>query len=247
MILRLTRVFLVVLFGLLLCGRSAEAQLLDDRRETESESINPNCLDGKVEKSKLVTHYYVPLLEEYDHYNCHILEGTCIYMKDGVPWLHNYGYEDEPLADARCKNGYGNKENCLHPCRALAASMKEHTWGEVIFFKNLVGLKCGNRERDGFELVHDGYMVVIDTGSPRYFNKRGRFDFFLGRCKNFRNGECFEGGPTISNALSNSDYCVVWDPKRPNRNKALKDNFVKTVKKEAIERNDREAAVDFEL
>ncbi len=245
MILRFAIVMFAVMIGIVSGERRAEAQLLAS--ENEPQSINPNCLDGKKEKAGLVTHYFVPLLQDYDHFLCHILEGTCIYMKDGVPWLHNYGYEDEPLADARCKNGYGNRENCLHPCRALAASMKHHTWGEVIFFKNLVGMKCGNKERDGFEMIHDGYMVVIDTGSPKYFNKRVRFDFFLGRCGNFNNGECFEGGPQITTALSNSDYCVVWDPKKPNRNKSLKDNFVKKVKREAIERQDYEAAVDFEL
>ena len=209
--------------------------------------IHPKCLDGKNERALLVTHYYVPLLKDYDHFNCDQLEGTCIYQKNGVPWLHNYGYQDQPLSEARCKNGYGNKQNCIHPCRSLAASMTHHTFGEIIFFKELVGMKCGNAKRDGVEFVHDGFMVVTDTGSPKHFNKRGRFDYFWGRCKNFKGGECFEGATDITAALSHKDYCMVWNPNTPSRNRDVKTGFIRKVKAEARKRGDKEAADDFDL
>lgn len=206
----------------------------------------PSCLDGEYAKAKLVTHYYVPLLETYDDFTCDKMEGTCIFKKNGVEWLHNYGYNDQPLSQARCKNGYGNHQNCLHPCRALAAAQKYHPYGQVIFFPELVGMKCGNA-RDGLAMIHDGYMVVIDTGSPRHFNSLGRFDFFFGRCKNFNNGQCFEGATEISAALSSKNYCAVWDPRTPGRNRDLKSSFETKVRAEARTRKDPNAAGEFDL
>lgn len=199
------------------------------------------------QKANLVTHYFIPLFEAYDDYHCDKLEGTCIYKKNGEPWLHNYGYPDQRLADARCKNGYGNNQNCLNPCRVLAASMKHHTYGEIIYMPELVGKRCGNLARDGFEIpVHDGYMIVMDTGSPKHFNKQGRFDFFWGRCENNRGGLCFEGAVDISNKLSNSNYCIAWNPKDPKKNTKIKDEFIKKVRIEATLRRDYEAGKDFD-
>ncbi len=198
-------------------------------------------------KTNLVTHYMIPLLENYDHFVCDQLEGTCIYKKDGVEWLHNFGYTDEPLSQARCKNGYGNQQNCLHPCRVLAASMKHHTFGQIIFMKELVGQRCGNLARDGFEMIHDGYVVVFDTGSPRHFNKKGRFDFFWGRCKDDRGGECFEGGVEITAATSYGNYCIAWDPKKPKTNVAIKNAFTKMIRTEATLRRDYNASSEFSL
>lgn len=198
-------------------------------------------------KANLVTHYMIPLLDSYDHYICDQLEGTCIYNKNNVPWLHNFGYKDEPLSKARCKNGYGNKQNCLHPCRVLAASMKHHNFGQIIYIKDLVGKKCGNAERDGYEMIHDGYVVVYDTGSPKHFNKKGRFDFFWGRCRDDRGGQCFEGGVQVSAAATNSDYCIAWDPKKPKTNAVLKDTFTQVIKTEATLRRDYSAASEFNL
>lgn len=205
------------------------------------------CVNKKFQKTKQVTHYMIPLLEKYDDFVCNKMEGTCIYKKEGKEWLHNYGYEDQPLETARCKNGYGNMSNCLHPCRVVAASMKHHRFGQIIFMKNLVGKKCGNMKRDGYEMIHDGYVVVADTGSPRYFNKSGRFDFFWGRCADKRKGVCYEGGTLISDATSFRDYCIVWDPRNPLKNEEIKSEFVSKVKAEAAAREDYEAATDFDL
>lgn len=214
---------------------------------SDEKIIHPKCLPKKSAKTTKVTHYMVPLLEKFEDFTCNKMEGTCIYKKDGVPWLHNYGYQDQPLSEARCKNGYGNKQNCLNPCRTIAASMEHHRSGEVIFLKNLVGKRCGNLKRDGFEMIHDGFVVVGDTGSPKYFNHKGRFDFFWGRCKERRNGECFEGAIPISQALTQSDYCLVWDPADPLKNEDVKVEFVYKVKTEALNRGDTGASDDFDL
>lgn len=205
------------------------------------------CLDGRFSRAKQLTHYVIPVLPAYNHSICNQLEGTCIYTKNGVEYLHNYGKTAQPLSKARCKNGYGNRNNCLHPCRTIAASMKFHRYGQIIYIKALEGQKCGDVERDGFEMIHDGYVIVQDTGSPTHFNTTGRFDFFWGRCKNYRNGVCFEGAQRISQVGSYSDYCVVWDPTQSAKNIAIKERFEKTIRQEAFRRGDINAANEFEV
>lgn len=232
-------------YGLLLIFT---ASLMISRRVSAADSPGVSCLTPSFQKTKEVTHYMIPLLDHYNHTVCDQLEGTCIYDKAGEPYLHNYGYTDEPLAQARCKNGYGNNKHCLHPCRVLAASMKYHRYGQIVFIKELVGKKCGNLERDGFEIVHDGYMVVLDTGSPVHFHQPGRFDFFWGRCKDDRGGVCHEGAAQdISHAASGGNYCIVWDPATPKQNADVKDRFTALIKAEATKRNDPGAALDFDL
>ena len=206
--------------------------------------ILPYCINGSSMQTKDITHYMIPLLRAYSTSICDTMEGTCIYMKQNVPYMHNYGYTDEPLAQERCKNGYGNRQNCLHPCRTLAASMKYYQPGQIVFIKDLVGKKCGNLQRDGFELVHDGYMMIGDTGSPKYFHSTGRFDFFWGRCQNMKSGECLEGAIPISDATTNTPFCTVWDPSHPEVNRALHDAFLKKVQSEDMERGDPGAAAD---
>ncbi len=205
------------------------------------------CIPGTELQTKLVTHYYVPLLEKYNHKICDLIEGTCIYKKSGTSYLHNYGYSDEKLSTVRCKNGFGNQRNCLNPCRTIAASTVYHKFGQVVYIPALVGKKCGNLQRDGFEMIHDGFVVVGDTGSPKHFNAVGRFDFFWGRCKNTKNHECLEGPSAISSALTNSPYCTVWDPGEPALNQDVKSAFVSKVKAEAVTRGDPGAADDFNL
>jgi hypothetical protein len=235
----------IILRTLVALSLSGTAQAVVD-----ADSVNPappQCASHKFSKAKTITHYMIPLLDEYDHFQCDKLEGTCIYNKDGEAYLHNFGYADEPLSQARCKNGYGNMKNCLHPCRVVAASMEHHKFGEVLFIKDLVGKKCGNLERDGFEIIHDGYVVVYDTGSPVHFHSTGRFDFFWGRCKDSKNGVCNEGAEQVTQAISHGDYCVVWDPKNPRANSKYKTDFAQKVRAEAVARGDIEAAAEFNL
>ncbi len=237
-----------VLFSFTACANPSSSILEPEQQiETTEAPVGPNCLPRKSFVAKRVTHYYVPLLTSFNAFTCNKMEGTCIFKKKGEQWLHNYGREEERLSKAACKNGYGNKSDCLHPCRVLAASMKHHRYGQVLYFPKLVGLKCGNKERDGFELTHDGYMVVLDTGSPTHFNDQGRFDFFWGRCKDRNGGLCLEGATTISDTLSNTPYCVAWDPGDGQKNVEVKLNFVTKVRNEALARGDSRQAADFDL
>lgn len=250
---RLARVKLYLPLFLLIsstaCANHVEENISqeDSSVEVHDTPVGPNCLPGKNYRAKKVTHYYVPLLTKFEHFTCNKMEGSCIYKKNGESWLHNYGKKDQKLSVAACKNGYGNKNDCLHPCRVLAASMTHHRYGQILYFPQLVGQKCGNRARDGFEMIHDGYMVVLDTGSPSHFNAQGRFDFFWGRCKDRSNGICREGSLAISEALSGSPYCVVWDPANALKNDEIKLDFVFKVRNEALARGDNQRGASFDL
>ncbi len=241
---RTTLWVLMIFAGQSACAQSSGTPFVESLNEPMA--IHSKCLPNKAGTTRQVTHYYVPLLEEYDNFTCDRMEGTCIYKKKGVAWLHNFGYTDTTLESARCKNGYGNKQNCLNPCRTIAASMRHHRWGEVHFIKSLVGKTCGSK-RDGTEMIHDGFVVVGDTGAASHFNAPGRFDFFWGRCQDKKNGVCHEGAQMLSEAATSSPYCMVWNPANPLKNEDIKMEFVWKVKSEAIARGDNGAATDFDL
>lgn len=152
-----------------------------------------------------------------------------------------------PLEKAECKNGvgYGRTWNCTHPCRSLAANPKYHRPGEIIFFPALVGKTCGAGKN---AMIHDGFMVVNDTGSSTHFNREGRFDFFWGECRNSHNGMCMDPGAIqISTLLSDSPYCRAWRPGDPNYNEGIKIVFQDAVRAQAFASDDNRMAAGFDL
>jgi hypothetical protein len=202
---------------------------------------------GSLRRTTSVTHYYVPLLKNYSSFECSQMEGVCRYWVNNVEYIANSGMPSVPLAKAECKNGvgYGRTWNCTHPCRSLAANPKFHRPGEIIFFPALVGKSCGSGQN---AMIHDGFMVVNDTGSPAHFNREGRFDFFWGECKNSHNGMCMDSGAIqISTLLSDSPYCRVWRPADPTYNEGIKIAFQTAVRTEALDRNDNRMAAAFDL
>lgn len=200
------------------------------------------CGGGKILHTNMVTHYYVPEMNHFNEFTCHQMEGTCHFKQKGEWYIANYGKKSMPLRDARCKSGYGYglPTNCVHPCRTLAANKRFHKPGEVIFFPNLVGMKCGTGKN---AMIHDGFMVVNDTGSPTHFNREGRFDFFWGECKKFGNGLCYDGGIPISQSLSTSRYCRVWRTQDPTRNVDAKLKVYAAINQEARQGDDGNASV----
>jgi len=72
----------------------------------------------------------------------------------------------------RCPQGMGVRNICLDPYRSIAADPRFHKIGDVIFIPKLRGQKLPNDE------IHDGYMVIRDTGGR--IKGKGRFDFFIG-------------------------------------------------------------------
>ena len=134
---------------------------------------------------------------------------------------------------------------CLHPCRTLAADPRYYRPGEILFFKNLVGLKCGSGRN---QMIHDGFMVVTDNGNPEAINIEGRFGTFWGRCKQEQNGFCLDDGAIAMDfALTFSEYCRAWRPQDPFEHSDLKLAIYNRVRREAIRRGDSRAAMSFDL
>lgn len=71
-----------------------------------------------------------------------------------------------------CPYGMGTRKTCLDPYRSIAADMKFHKRGDVVYIPLLDGQVLPNGE------VHDGHMIVRDIGQA--ILGEGRFDFFIG-------------------------------------------------------------------
>lgn len=228
-------------------GQSDALMLMGQTGKRDMSEVCGRGTRGRVRRSAQVTHYYIPLLKRFVAYNCHTMEGTCRFWKGDTEYIANYGKPTVKLSQAFCKNGvgYGLNENCLHPCRSLAANPRFHRGGEVIFFKNLVGKKCGTGKN---QMIHDGFMVVNDTGSTAHFNREGRFDFFWGECRRFANGRCLDQGASdISAILSSSPYCRAWSPQDASYNNDIKVAVDNEIRTEDIAHEDPNAAVTFNL
>jgi hypothetical protein len=170
------------------------------------------------------------------------VEGVCRYWSNGVEYIANYGKPNVPLKSAYCKNGigYGLPANCTHPCRTLAAATGIYKGGEVLFFPELVGRQCGSGPN---KMIHDGFMVVNDTGAEKIFKHEGRFDFFWGECNKFKDGVCQDSGAReVAKALTHSAFCRVWRPGDPDYNAEIAIAFQNAIRTEAIARGDGNAA-----
>jgi hypothetical protein len=172
-------------------------------------------------------------------------------IKQAASVTHYYIPPNTTAGDYRCRNGFGyfGQPNmagtCLHPCRSLAADPRFHRPGEVIFFKNLVGLKCGSGAN---QMIHDGFMVVTDNGNPEVINIEGRFGTFWGRCQTEQNGFCLDDGAIAMDfALTFSEYCRTWRPQDPLHHSDLKLALYNQIRSEAAHRGDNQAASSFDL
>lgn len=71
-----------------------------------------------------------------------------------------------------CPYGMGAGKTCLDPYRSVAADKTFHKRGDVVYIPILDGQILPNGE------IHDGHMIVRDTGGA--ILGEGRFDFFIG-------------------------------------------------------------------
>lgn len=208
------------------------------------------------------TVYYVPLLKNRtpNKRNCHNIEGVCKYASGGKDYIYNFTGRRAPggaafakyaaehhveLSKAVCRSGKARwKTNCTHPCRSLAASLRHHRRGELLFIPELVGVNCGSNKST---IVHDGYVFINDTGAVKHFNKKGRFDFFWGDCNKFtRNAVCADStSPKIDRILDKTEYRLIWSPHRPQKNKQLMKRVERKIRLEARRRGDGVAATSF--
>ena len=121
-------------------------------------------------------------------YNC-AMQGSCFYLgKEGV---RLFAYKKmvkievpetkKTIVQPRfrlnksftmCPQGMGAHNVCLDPYRSIAADPKFHKIGDVVYIPILKNQKLPDGE------IHDGYMIVRDTGGA--IKGEGRFDFFIG-------------------------------------------------------------------
>lgn len=121
-------------------------------------------------------------------FNC-ALQGSCFYLgKEGVRLFAYKKMVKVQVPETKkiisqprfrlnksfsmCPQGMGAHNVCLDPYRSIAADPKFHKIGDVIYIPILKDQKLPDGE------IHDGYMIVRDTGGA--IKGEGRFDFFIG-------------------------------------------------------------------
>lgn len=109
--------------------------------------------------------------------NC-MMQGSCAVIKDKKRLLLNYRLysNHEPLFalldQTECPYGRGPKSVCLEPYYTVAADLRFHKLGDVIYVPELKGITLPNGE------IHDGFLIVRDTGGR--IKGKNRFDFYTG-------------------------------------------------------------------
>ncbi len=109
--------------------------------------------------------------------NC-MMQGSCAVIKDQKRLLLNYRkFKDhEPLfvllEQTECPYGRGPGNVCLEPYYTVAADLKFHKQGDIIYVPELKGITLPNGE------IHDGFLIVRDSGGR--IKGRNRFDFYTG-------------------------------------------------------------------
>jgi 3D (Asp-Asp-Asp) domain-containing protein len=114
-------------------------------------------------------------------FNCG-LQGSCILKRQNEQSIYNVikkiKGEDRYVVVKNCAYGLGvhdsklKKAICLDPYFTVAADLKFHRPGDVIFVPKLVGVGLPSGHK------HNGYLVVRDKG--RAIKGADRFDFFSG-------------------------------------------------------------------
>jgi hypothetical protein len=106
------------------------------------------------------------------------MQGSCYvdshYAKQLLAGFHSRGgiYIVESLPQFECPFGVGVRGACLDPYYSIAADLRYHSAGEVLFFPALEGLPLPTGE------THSGFMIVRDSGGA--ILGPDRFDFFTG-------------------------------------------------------------------
>lgn len=113
-------------------------------------------------------------------YKSCLMQGSCLIKQEGGVKSFNYvGYSKKEEFHyfhesdlLKCPFGYGVRSGCLDPYFSVAADPDHFKYGEAIFVPQLVGLELPDGQ------IHDGYLIVRDTGGG--IKGPNRFDFFVG-------------------------------------------------------------------
>ncbi|MEN0058176.1 MAG: 3D domain-containing protein [Bdellovibrio sp.] len=106
-----------------------------------------------------------------------LMQGSCFVQTDDEVVSFNYhsvknGTHRFFISSMRCPYGFGARQDCMDPYFSVAADFNFYKVGDVIFVPRLIGAVMPNGE------VHDGFLIVRDTGSG--IIGANRFDFFTG-------------------------------------------------------------------
>lgn len=146
------------------CEKSEMKDMIDD--------------DGKVLISLCKSSYDNCLMQG----SCFVVEGektrnfNVTKKKDGV-------YRFAERKEDRCPYGYGVRALCLDPFYSVAADLRIHNVGDVIYVPRLVGAKLPDGSK------HTGYLVIRDEGGA--IIGEDRFDFFTGFFGPYDQGNVF--------------------------------------------------------
>ena len=134
-------------------------------------------------------------------------EGSCRFQNKDGEWLIKDVKEAPVLAaDTACKFGRGINDACLMPCESIAADLRYHSFGDIIYISEFAGLKCGQFENK------NGRFFVNDRG--RDVKGKNRFDVFIGDCMKSKDGDCSDPDQQDIKlrVLTNKVYCKDESP-----------------------------------
>lgn len=125
-----------------------------------------------------ITEYFTFKTDHIDYRICK-MEGTLLV--NGV--LYVWARGTCRRADVQCQYGIGNRNNCLTPCRSIAADPRYWRPGDRVYISQLAGQRC---PFTGERL--SGNFTVADVGA--YIKGARRFDIFMGVCVRQAGGVC---------------------------------------------------------
>ncbi len=144
------------------CADKKNINILDSNNQIGSYSLCEKAVNGcKMQGSCIVQVNQNKVLINY-----HKKQNSEVYFKTVNTSVCPYGLGDST------DSFVSYKTMCLDPYRSVAADLSIYRLGDVIFIPDLVGIKLPNG------LVHDGYLIVRDSGGS--IKGVGRFDFFTG-------------------------------------------------------------------
>lgn len=139
--------------------------------------VDTDCRENEKQPIKNIQGQTITQVCESDYRVC-VKQGTCMLNEPRGMRIINFTTRRGkiPLFSDKikkeCPYGLGFKDACLDPYYTVAADLKFHKLGEVIFVPTVRGMKLSNGD------THDGYFVIRDSGSNLKSEKR--FDFFTG-------------------------------------------------------------------
>ena len=104
------------------------------------------------------------------------MEGSGVLSSRGQgPISVNWAMRGRFKVQRRCRLGHGvSPRDCLLPHHTIAADLKQHKIGDIIYIPKAKGIKLP----DGS--IHDGNFIVLDTGGAFRGIGAQRVDLFIG-------------------------------------------------------------------